>query len=437
MAPGMPAVRAIQAAQAPARRPLWSSSFSPRLLAGRGEGARFSSPEVSAEAEVLAHPMMGEETRTLVVRFPRASPPSVDAPRIRGENRRDEPRSAHLGLESGLRPRWPGLRTDGRRGCRPAERTRPRVRGLPPTAADIRNLAVTTESFEGVAVVALVTAGARTNAQRAGVDRGDFVEWKTAPREARPLQSRRSGAGTVNVILLTNARLKDEAMARVLITATEAKVAAFEDMNVPSSYTPGGAGDGNRDGRDRRRFRNGPCRDVRRRPLPVRRDGGPGRQAGRGGRPPEAKRVRAASVTQVIILCLALFIDRLGDPPTAWHPVGWMGRFLSAGISLAESLFRADFRIGSSFPVSAWSRAAQVAFGAFWVLTGAIGAAGAAWLGLPGAAAMERRAFILASAVILKTTFSLAGLAAAAGRVKAALAAGIFERPVTPWPATS
>ncbi|MEK6814205.1 MAG: adenosylcobinamide-phosphate synthase CbiB [Nitrospirota bacterium] len=129
-------------------------------------------------------------------------------------------------------------------------------------------------------------------------------------------------------------------------------------------------------------------------------------------------------MTQVIILCLALFIDRLGDPPTAWHPVGWMGRFLSAGISLAESLFRTDFRTGSGFPVSAWSRAAQVAFGAFWVLTGAIGAAGAAWLVFPALRPWSEGLFILASAVILKTTFSLAGLAAAAGRVKAALAAG-------------
>ncbi|MBI3392636.1 MAG: cobalamin biosynthesis protein CobD [Nitrospirae bacterium] len=85
---------------------------------------------------------------------------------------------------------------------------------------------------------------------------------------------------------------------------------------------------------------------------------------------------------------------------------------------------RTDFRTGSGFPVSAWSRAAQVAFGAFWVLTGAILSAGAAWLVFGALRTWSEWLFILASAVILKTTFSLAGLAAAAGRVKAALAAG-------------
>lgn len=132
----------------------------------------------------------------------------------------------------------------------------------------------------------------------------------------------------------------------------------------------------------------------------------------------------SASMTQVVILSLALLIDRLGDPPTAWHPVGWMGRFLAAGISLAESLFGSDFRTGSGFPASAWSRAAQAAFGAFWVLSGATAAAGAVWLVFRALSPWGEWLFILVSAVILKMTFSLAGLAAAAGRVKAALAAG-------------
>lgn len=235
MAPGMPAVRAIQT--------LAAAALVLVLLPGSlraGEKAPVSlPPEVSAEAEVLAHPMMGEETRTLVVRFP--EPRRLLSTRLGFAERTAV---MNHGAPISVWNRVCGR--DGRGYERTAVADAARRSGLAPesaaylsTAADIRNLAVTTESFEGVAVVALVTAGARTNAQRAGVDRGDFVEWKTAPREARPLQSRRSGAGTVNVILLTNARLKDEAMARVLITATEAKVAAFEDMNVPSSYTPG------------------------------------------------------------------------------------------------------------------------------------------------------------------------------------------------------
>jgi adenosylcobinamide amidohydrolase len=75
-------------------------------------------------------------------------------------------------------------------------------------------------------VVALVTAGAKTNALRTGVDEGKYIEGEE-PK------------GTVNIIILTNARLTDGAMARAIITATEAKTAAFQDLNVPSSYTKG------------------------------------------------------------------------------------------------------------------------------------------------------------------------------------------------------
>lgn len=132
----------------------------------------------------------------------------------------------------------------------------------------------------------------------------------------------------------------------------------------------------------------------------------------------------SAFATQVIILGLALLIDRLGDPPTPWHPVGWMGRFLAAEISLAESLLRTDFRTGSGVPASAWSRAAHVAFGAFCALTGVIAAAGAVWLVLLALRTWSEWPFIVASAAILKTTFSFVGLAEAGGRVQALLAAG-------------
>jgi adenosylcobinamide amidohydrolase len=47
-----------------------------------------------------------------------------------------------------------------------------------------------------------------------------------------------STAGTINVILLTNAALTDGAMARAVITVTEAKTAALQDLDVRSTYTP-------------------------------------------------------------------------------------------------------------------------------------------------------------------------------------------------------
>lgn len=92
------------------------------------------------------------------------------------------------------------------------------------TAADMDNLAVVTKTFRPFVVTALVTAGAKTNALRTGVDEGTHIEGE-APK------------GTVNILILTNARLTDGAMARAVVTVTEAKTAAFEDLKVPSSYT--------------------------------------------------------------------------------------------------------------------------------------------------------------------------------------------------------
>ncbi|MFP3215720.1 MAG: adenosylcobinamide amidohydrolase, partial [Vulcanisaeta sp.] len=44
--------------------------------------------------------------------------------------------------------------------------------------------------------------------------------------------------GTITIRLLTNAKLTAGAMARALVTITEAKVAALQDLDVRSSYNP-------------------------------------------------------------------------------------------------------------------------------------------------------------------------------------------------------
>ncbi|MDR3323108.1 MAG: adenosylcobinamide amidohydrolase [Zoogloeaceae bacterium] len=90
------------------------------------------------------------------------------------------------------------------------------------TAADMDNLAVVTRKYGPFVVTALVTAGAKTNAIRTGVDEGTHIE---------------TPHGTINILLLTNARLTEGAMARAIVTLTEAKTAALEDLKVPSSYT--------------------------------------------------------------------------------------------------------------------------------------------------------------------------------------------------------
>ncbi len=94
------------------------------------------------------------------------------------------------------------------------------------TAVDMMNLAVVTKTCDPLVVTALVTAGAETNAVRAGIDMSTYIEGQEP-------------AGTINVILLTNARLTVGAMARAIVTVSEAKTAALQDLNVFSSYTSG------------------------------------------------------------------------------------------------------------------------------------------------------------------------------------------------------
>lgn len=97
------------------------------------------------------------------------------------------------------------------------------------TAADMDNLAVTTRAYGPLTVTVLATAGAKTNAIRTGVDEGRSIEGLSS--EAKP-------HGTINIMVLTNAQLSDGAMARAIVTVTEGKTAALEDLKVPSTYTP-------------------------------------------------------------------------------------------------------------------------------------------------------------------------------------------------------
>ncbi len=98
------------------------------------------------------------------------------------------------------------------------------------TAADPRCLAVVTRKYGWLTVTALVTAGAGSNAMRAGTDYGDWIDGKRVPR--RP-------PGTINVLLIVSVDLTPGAMARLIITVTEAKSAALQDLGIKSSFTPG------------------------------------------------------------------------------------------------------------------------------------------------------------------------------------------------------
>ncbi len=96
------------------------------------------------------------------------------------------------------------------------------------TGADVDNLVVKKEEYQEFKVFAVATAGVKSNAQRIGVDRARSLE-----REGRF-----ETLGTINIIVLTNASLSEGAMARGIITLTEAKIIALEDMDIRSSYNP-------------------------------------------------------------------------------------------------------------------------------------------------------------------------------------------------------
>ncbi|MEW6095112.1 MAG: adenosylcobinamide amidohydrolase [bacterium] len=97
------------------------------------------------------------------------------------------------------------------------------------TGADVDNISVKMEEFRHVKICACVTAGVKSNAQRIGVDKAGSVEVMKGCFES---------LGTVNVIILTNASMTDGALARSIITITEAKTIAFQDLDIRSSYNP-------------------------------------------------------------------------------------------------------------------------------------------------------------------------------------------------------
>ncbi len=97
------------------------------------------------------------------------------------------------------------------------------------TGADIDNLAVVSKRYRDMEVTALVTAGVLGNAVRMGDDTGSFYEPDQVGAPKKP--------GTINILLLSNMQLSPRAMTRGIISATEGKSAALQDMDIRSSYS--------------------------------------------------------------------------------------------------------------------------------------------------------------------------------------------------------
>lgn len=98
------------------------------------------------------------------------------------------------------------------------------------TAAHMENVSIKENSYEDLTVTAIVTGGICVNGGRVG-DPSSFVEKSDVPDEYR--------IGTINIILYIDADMSPGAMARALVTCTEAKTIAIQELLIGSQYSRG------------------------------------------------------------------------------------------------------------------------------------------------------------------------------------------------------
>ena len=98
------------------------------------------------------------------------------------------------------------------------------------TAAHMRHARPHSEFHRDFSVTAIATAGIDVNGSRVG-DPACWHEKDGVPVLEKP--------GTINIFLLIDADLSEGAMARALVTCSEAKVAALQEVQAPSLYSSG------------------------------------------------------------------------------------------------------------------------------------------------------------------------------------------------------
>ena len=96
------------------------------------------------------------------------------------------------------------------------------------TAASMENVAVETLKYKELRVTAIVTGGIETNGGRVG-DPADYYR----PQE-KPVKY-----GTINIMLVLDCDLAPGTIARALVTCTEAKTAAIQELLEGSKYSQG------------------------------------------------------------------------------------------------------------------------------------------------------------------------------------------------------
>ena len=98
------------------------------------------------------------------------------------------------------------------------------------TAASMENVSIKMESYRDITVTAIVTGGIEVNGGRVG-DPASFYENQGEYETIKP--------GTINIILYIDANLPAETLTRALVTCTEAKTAAIQELMAGSNYSRG------------------------------------------------------------------------------------------------------------------------------------------------------------------------------------------------------
>lgn len=98
------------------------------------------------------------------------------------------------------------------------------------TAADMKNVAIVKKSYKNLVVTALVTGGIETNGGRVG-DPASYVEEDLKIEMLKP--------GTINIIVMIDGKVDSGVLTRSLVTVTEAKTAAIQELLAGSNYSTG------------------------------------------------------------------------------------------------------------------------------------------------------------------------------------------------------
>lgn len=98
------------------------------------------------------------------------------------------------------------------------------------TAADMENMSIIEEKYEELSVTALVTGGIETNGGRVG----DLASYVERNGKTEPVKN-----GTINIIVSIDGNIPPRTLTRALITITEAKTAAIQELLEGSKYSSG------------------------------------------------------------------------------------------------------------------------------------------------------------------------------------------------------